>query len=201
MDVTRAIALLVLGFAVATGTFLLLQRRDRVEQRGAVTPEGVREVDDGRLDRLEQELALLRSSVEDLTAAFRDARMQSPPSQRVPAEGGAPATDRILDELGAMEARLTNQLRNAQTDPSDAATVDALLGRIKAPDAFPDRKEVKLLTAEQVLERFGAPTDVWSNTNGITWQYARDWDHVREKYELEIILRIPDGYVTQLAVR
>ena len=63
------------------------------------------------------------------------------------------------------------------------------------------RKEVKLLIDRQILERFGPPTDVWSNTNGITWQYARDFDPVTEKYGTDIILRMPNGYVTQLAVR
>lgn len=63
------------------------------------------------------------------------------------------------------------------------------------------RKEVKLLTDEEVLDRFGTPTDVWSNTNGITWQYARDLDATTGKYATEVILRIPAGFVTQLAVR
>lgn len=63
------------------------------------------------------------------------------------------------------------------------------------------RREVKLLTDVEVLDRFGPPTDVWSNTSGITWQYAKDLDPVTGEPGTEVILRMPAGYVTQLAVR
>ena len=63
------------------------------------------------------------------------------------------------------------------------------------------RSKVKLMTEEQVLQRFGPPSDVWSNTQGITWQYARGVGADGQGHELEILLRIPNGYVTQLVVR
>ena len=63
------------------------------------------------------------------------------------------------------------------------------------------REEVRLMTAAEVLDRFGQPTDIWVVAQGITWQYARDENPTTGKFGTEIILRIPDSYVTQLAVR
>ena len=50
-------------------------------------------------------------------------------------------------------------------------------------------------------ERFGPPSDVLVNPNGLTWQYALPADGLTGVLPLEVILRIPDGYVVQLAVR
>ena len=56
------------------------------------------------------------------------------------------------------------------------------------------------MPADELIERYGPPTDVWTNTNGLTWQYARV-DPVDPGKIQEVILRLPDGYVAQLAYR
>ena len=127
--------------------------------------------------------------------------------------------ERLLAELRAMEFRLRSELHGVAGTEDDVERTAALVERMRGTDAEVDwyawdpilalwdadreaaRAELKLMTAEEVIDRFGPPTDVWSNTNGITWQYARGYDALAEKYQDEIILRMPDGYVTQLAVR
>jgi len=219
MKARIALSLALVGL-VSAGIVLLGRSAGLGEREHARPPEAPAP-DAARLERLEEELARLRRAVDELAGELRTSRSEV--AARVP-RGASPAGEgltraELQSELRALENRLASELRAAADDrPSPSPTAE-ILERIKAPGASPDwaawqpvidlwnqdrdaaRREVKLLCAEQVLERFGAPTDVWSNTNGITWQYARDLDPVLRTHGLEILLRIPDGYVTQLVIR
>ena len=187
--------------------------------------------DDGtalRLDTIQRELAVLRRAVEAL--AERDETV-SPPvlregAPRLPLTSspvgddalGAPIGDwrlalssvetRLLDELAALREHLITELdrelvptliRDGAGEVNWGAWEEVVALWHEDPDRA--RADVKLLTAEEVLDRFGAPSDVFVNPNGLTWQYARDPDPTTGRPPLEIILRIPDGYVVQLVVR
>ena len=106
---------------------------------------------------------------------------------------------RAAVQSGSSQASVLERVRNSKGVINWAAWQPILDLWHSDPDAA--RKELKLLSADRVLERFGPPTDIWTVSQGITWQYARDFDPVEESWGLEIILRVPDGYVTQLAVR
>ena len=217
----RAIALFLLGLAV--GLFAGPLFRDRVPQNDSSASSEQGELVSG----LQRELSLLRRSIEErpereeLTAPITREPEAVSDTDRQPLQGPTTSNEEILAAIRALEAKLVSDERDGAEleEGTIPLSSEELLERMKDPtrgidwaawdpivnlwhqDKNEARKAVKLLTDEQVLERFGPPTDVWSNAQGITWQYARDWDPVRKKFGTDIILRIPDGYVTQLAVR
>lgn len=215
----RAVLLpIVLGLGVILGW---LGRGALEGERGrpARADDAAPAILDGRLERIERELALLRAELETARQPLVvPAGPPAPAGDRRPL-GEQPTGDaRVLAALAGLEERLDALAARATTE-SSAADQAALLERLKDPTRTIDwgawdavlsvwdrdrdeaRRMLKLSSAEQVLERFGPPTDVWSNTSGITWQYGRHWDPALERYALEILLRIPAGYVTQLIVR
>lgn len=187
--------------------------------------------DGERLTRIEAQLAELRAAIEDLARrdarpgpggpVRRDAAAPATDPAEDPAgESARGAEDeawrlalaaletRLVDELAALRDGLRRDLdrelvperiRDAGRAIDWGAWEEVVARWHEDPDRA--RREVKLLTADEVLERFGPPSDVLVNANGLTWQYARPVDPATGVRPLEIILRIPDGYVVQLAVR
>jgi len=174
-----------------------------------------------RLDELQVELALLRASVGRLDVA--DVVRPAPTTTRQPAMAGDPPTDTGTDAeaLNAALARLENTFRLELEKTRELITESGAAGlveRIRSDRRHVDwaawedvivvwkrdmdeaRRMVKLMTADELIERYGPPTDVWTNTNGLTWQYARI-DPLDATKLQEVILRLPDGYVAQLHYR
>lgn len=219
--------LVVSGWLVAAGLGAAVGYLARGEGDSAplVVPSGA---DPGRVDlgRMESELARLaelleqralldagapapRASAADFEAPRRD-NATDEPARRVALGGGDEALrqelEALREEVHALRRILTLELarlggsdevfesiRNDPRDP-DWSEWDAVVA-LWHGDPEVARDQVEMLSAAEVLERFGPPTDVWQNENGLTWQYADD-----ARVE-EIILRVPEGYVTRLVVR
>lgn len=184
---------------------------------------------DLRLARVEAALADLREAIERLEVQSRvgltsprpegarspvDAGGGSPDEPAQAGASGASGPDlaglevRLMDELARLREELRRDL-DRELVPSrirdaglaiDWGAIEEVVA-LWHEDPEKARREVKLLTTGEVLARFGPPSDVLVNSNGLTWQYAMDPDPATGKRPLEIILRIPDGYVVQLAVR
>lgn len=101
---------------------------------------------------------------------------------------------RLITERETAQTRLARMREEGRG--IDWAALNALVATWRF-DRDAAEKDVELLTAEQVLDRFGPPSRVYTNTNGLHWEYAGegagDWQ--------QVILRVPDGYVTNLIVR
>lgn len=198
----------------ALGGFVLGQQ---VVRRAPERPSGAHDTSAGgdpRLESIAQELAEIRRLL-----ALRPAPVageSAPSGRRALHEDGTASDDApTLAAIGALQERLDREfdaLRHALHDRETAqqrlarlrdegrgidwAALNALVATWRFDKAAAE-KEVELMTTETVLDRFGPPSRVWTNTNGIHWEYAGegagDWK--------QVILRVPDGYVTNLIVR
>jgi len=139
-------------------------------------------------------------------------------ANRLPTDEAREARDLVL-ELRALAAELRRELEATREALDERTTPDERIRRMREEGRAIDwaawdevlavwrtspteaQAMVELLRPADLLERFGPPTDVWSNPLGLTWQYARDRDPATDAWRLEIILRLPEGYVTQMAVR
>lgn len=166
---------------------------------------------DPRLAAIASDLAAVRRQL-----ALRAADAPASPERRMLREDGTTSDDtpvllaldslqKHLDAELAELSRLITERETAQTRLArmreegrgiDWAALNALVATWRF-DRDAAEKDVELLTAEQVLDRFGPPSRVYTNTNGLHWEYtgkgAGDWK--------QVILRVPDGYVTNLIVR
>jgi hypothetical protein len=101
---------------------------------------------------------------------------------------------RLLEEVESPANRLARVRDEGRT--IDWAALNSLVATWRY-DKEAAEKEVELLSVERVIDRFGPPARVWTNSNGLHWEYAGegagDWK--------QVILRVPDGYVTNLIVR
>lgn len=104
---------------------------------------------------------------------------------------------RSLIELGERHA-LVDAIRSDKRHADWTAWEEVIAAWRRSPEEA--RKLVKLLTSDELIDRFGPPTDVWANQLGLTWQYEREHP-LDPGLTQEIILRLPDGFVAQLAVR
>jgi len=104
---------------------------------------------------------------------------------------------RALIELGERHA-LVEAIRSDKRHVDWTAWEEVIEAWRRSPEEA--RKLVKLLTSDELIERFGPPSDVWANQLGLTWQYERQHP-LDPGLTQEIILRLPDGFVAQLAVR
>ena len=62
------------------------------------------------------------------------------------------------------------------------------------------KEDLVFKSDRELMQRFGPPTEVWSNEKGTHWVYGEDYNDLTEKYETEIFVRLRDGYVTLVAV-
>lgn len=212
-------------FCTALGMAITIFFRDS-RPRDAVSPALLR-TGEGlvlqRLDELYAELQRTNRELAELRGVLRLAPAERRPAtpageDELPAvriEPDDPATAaalaalerRLLIELEATRElirretgaeRLVERIRNARRDVDWTAWEDVIAAWRRDPEEA--RRMVKLLTVDELLERYGPPTNVWSNTNGLTWQYQRT--HPLEPTRVqELILRVPAGYVAQLAYR
>ncbi len=56
--------------------------------------------------------------------------------------------------------------------------------------------ELRLLGYRDVIDRFGAPTESWSNERGTHWIYGDGHDAAEGGYQREVYVRFQDGLVT-----
>ncbi len=61
-------------------------------------------------------------------------------------------------------------------------------------------EDARLLSMEDVIERYGSPTELWSNEKGTNWIYGEGEDP-EGGYETEVWLCFQDGLVTMLGVK
>lgn len=188
-----------------------MQRSEGVAGGGAPPVESGGELR-ASVEALRTEVAALRRLVEELGAAGAHAGRREPVDaapERTPAElrdelarlEGTVRTGfaelRALIELGERHA-LVESIRSNRRDVDWTAWEEIIAAWNRDPEEA--RKAVKLLTSDELIERFGPPTDVWANQMGLTWQYERVHPLNPDRTQ-EVILRLPDGYVAQLAVR
>lgn len=224
--VFTASALAIGVFAAAFGFLYSESRRSADGEAGPRSAAGLGPQAELLSERIQVLIDLLaeRESrarpASELDAPSPGASRDPLPSARATSDADLAGPDPdLLQALTRLEQVVREEARNTRNllgpDPDERGVLD----RIKDADRPADwaawapilalwrddpgaaRAEVKLLTDQEVLDRFGTPTDVWSVDQGITWQYARDKDPADASWGTEIILRVPKGYVTQLAVR
>lgn len=61
-------------------------------------------------------------------------------------------------------------------------------------------EDARLLSMEDVIERYGSPTELWSNEKGTNWIYGEGEDP-EGGYSTEVWLCFQDGLVTMLGVK
>ena len=163
------------------------------------------------LRELGREVGALRQAVEELQGAplrepvesgESDAASDRPALRRELADLEASMRSefeslRALIELGERHA-LVDAIRSDKRHIDWTAWEEVIAAWRRSPEEA--RKMVKLLTSDELIERFGPPTDIWANQMGLTWQYKRDHP-IDTELTQEAILRLPDGFVAQLAIR
>jgi hypothetical protein len=226
---SRVFAASALAIGVFAAAFGFLYSESRRSPAGEPGP-GPQALPGPQAELLSERIQVLIDLLAERDTLARPAsELDTPPSgaarDPLPSAGDAPDADLLapdadlLKALARLEQVVREEARNTRTLLAPDSGERAVLERIKDADRPADwaawapilalwrddpeaaRAAVKLLTDQEVLDRFGTPTDVWSVEQGITWQYARDKDPVDGGYGTEIILRVPKGYVTQLAVR
>lgn len=171
---------------------------------------------DTAIEELRREVASLRTSIEDLRAELGRGprRALDEPVEPPDSTSAVGISSRELARLEASMRSGFDELRALIELGERHALVDAIRSDKRHIDwtAWEEviaawrrdpkeaRQMIKLLTSDELIDRFGPPTDVWANQMGLTWQYKRDHP-VEAGLTQEIILRLPDGFVAQLAVR
>lgn len=206
-----SVAWLVLA---ALGGFVIGQQVAERMPRRPSSAHDASVADDPRLESIAQELAEIRRQLALRPAPVAGAVV--PPERRILHEDGTATDDApTLAAIEALQQHLDREIDALRHAISDRETAQQRLSRLRDEgrgidwaalnalvatwrfDKSAAEKEVELMTTETVLERFGPPSRVWTNTNGIHWEYAGegagDWK--------QVILRVPDGYVTNLIVR
>jgi len=122
----------------------------------------------------------LQSAVEQLQASVQSWRAESVQARQASA---SPSLDQLREEK-----------REVDWGAWDTFISDWHLDQEQAAG------ELKLVTGQELMNRYGPPTEVWSNEKGMHWIYGRDYDPVAEKYATEIYLRFHDGQVTTVWV-
>lgn len=226
MNVKALHVLLAVSLLLAGGLVWVLNHGSG---RGPEAPTASTAGADLRLARIEAALAELREAIDRLEVRST-VGLIPPPAEggRSPADAGDDLANKEAQpgvsgasgsDLAGLEVRLMDELARLREELRQDLDRELIPTRIREAglaidwgaieevvalwheDPAKARSEVKLLTTGEVLARFGPPSDVLVNSNGLTWLYAMDPDPSTGKLPLEMILRIPDGYVVQLAVR
>ncbi len=206
VSANQARAKAALDEAVMAHQSASVQRDSQEPSRGRRQVPGSVEL---ALEDLRREIEYLRGAVEELQAD-RGSRRES---LNISGEGPS-ASNRDLAQLESTMRAEFESLRTLIGLGERHALVEAIRSDKRHVDwtAWEDviatwkrdpeeaRKMVKLLTSDELIKRFGPPTDVWANQLGLTWQYKR-YHPLDTELTQEIILRLPDGFVAQLAVR
>ena len=161
----------------------------------------------GMLQDLDERLA----RIEDTVARGRSENPRSP------AGSSGDGVQALLARVEALAARLEEHADVLAEVRADASwrDVDALreakpevdwieVERLLANwsnDPEGTRSSVRLLPASELLRRFGSPTELWNNAEGLHWFYQRAKDPASERFLTEVYFRLTDGRVTLLDVR
>lgn len=186
----------------------------------ALVPAPREEVGEARLDQaalreLTVELERLRSAIQRLEDGSGLAPAGTVAGTRLPADGPPPPTgtelERLVSAVERLETALSDEnavLRDTLTSlenggaasPSRPTEIDWPAWRelygVHQGDPKAAAARVRLLTTDQLLERYGPPTTMRSRDDGSrTWYY---YDDSPGGEPLSVTLRILDGYVTEL---
>jgi hypothetical protein len=204
---------LVLGLTAvnfALSLFLLLSTQPSATGAKVMLPPGQGILSDSllgiqeSLSKIEDRLATLEARPE-----MRIARAVSPPV------GESPNADELLnlisetselkEALSALIQNLSAQstqslvdVRNENPTPKWGELQNTI--SLWTQDQVKAQNELVMLSEKEVLLKFGAPTEVWSNNSGINWLYGSGLDP-EGGYQTEVWLLFLDGHVTVLGVK
>lgn len=61
-------------------------------------------------------------------------------------------------------------------------------------------EDTRMLMVQDVMARYGKPTEMWSNAEGLNWIYGEDKD-AEGRYQREVWLFFRDGFLTKMGVK
>ena len=143
---------------------------------------------DGRLDALEDSIVVLASAREteapvgptmaEVLAAVEELRAQ---------------VETQFAETRASIADASRGLRRLKEE-TDWTAIEELLVRWDA-DEEEALRELRRLSGDALLERYGPPSDVWHRDKGLTWVYTQGHDPATGAFEQRLFLNLVGGYV------
>lgn len=143
---------------------------------------------DGRLDALEDSIVVLASAREtevplgptmaEVLAAVEELRRQ---------------VETQFAETRASISDASRGLRRLKEE-TDWTAIEELLVRWDA-DEEEALRELRRLSGDALLERFGPPSDVWHRDKGLTWVYTQGHDPATGAFEQRLFLNLVGGYV------
>jgi len=143
---------------------------------------------DGRLDALEDSIVVLASAREtevplgptmaEVLAAVEELRRQ---------------VETQFAETRASIADASRGLRRQKME-TDWTAIGELLVRWDA-DEEEALCELRRLSDDALLERYGPPSDVWHRDKGLTWVYTQGHDPETGVFEQRLFLNLVGGYV------
>ena len=211
---------LALGASVAGLLVLATPRTDEPLQPGraivdARTPGAPSLANDS--EELRETLLEIRATlarIEDRLTAI-EAR-ETRPTERIPLRSGEdePNLSTIVADIAELKRSLDERFEESQELNRRPPTLAEL------KEQNPDTKwndlqniidlwhtdeesaleEMRLLSFEDVIRRYGAPTEMWSNEKGTNWIYGEGTDPAGG-YQTEVWLLFRDGFVTMLGVK
>jgi len=208
---------LLLALSTA-GLIVLLARsesQERHDPRSSVEPAGNGLAAVGpALRSIEERLAHIEDILVDMEST---ASVPALPDDRGPAsvEQESPTEiDRLRGQLEQLQLTVAAQVEAASSErrlrrsARELATahpeprwdeLQELMDLWFADEALALR-DLRLASVEDVIRRFGAPMDVWSNDLGTNWVWGQG-DDPAGGYQTEVWICFKDGYVTMLGVK
>lgn len=132
-------------------------------------------------------------SVGDLTASIQELRNS--------VKAQLEETRFLADQVAASQALGKNQAAMLEKPEADWNALRGLISSWNL-DQEAALEEVRLLSSDQIIRRFGPPTKVWSRGEGVAWLYGTGhFDEESKKYETEVFLQFLDGAVANMSVK
>ena len=189
---------------------------DRSGSAAAPRPPSGAEAGEAALDAALVDIRMSLGRIEERLAGLEAAREDR--RQPVGEEVAAGAGEQVAELTGlvrTLEEELRAQRAAADSDESRKKRLERL--RAENPetdwpavyeviadwgvDEEATARRLKLLSDETLLERFGSPTEMWGNAQGVHWVYGDGYDEAAKEYATELYLLVVDGTVTTAGVK
>ena len=160
------------------------------------------------LRRLEEQSATLDGLAKRIEAVSAASPRQPLPTDPAPDEENEALAALLQQVQGSLDHlleadrldRLERMQRLREEHPdADWAALEPLVDQV-ALDLEQARKEVLLLSEEELVRRFGSPQLIYSRGNVVCWVYGRNYMPERDAYQLQVVFSLTDGAVISLHV-
>jgi hypothetical protein len=142
---------------------------------------------DGRLDALEESIVVLSTRGTETEAG--------------------PTLEEVLAAVGELRTQVEQQFAETRTSIVDASrglrrqkektdwAVIAKFLKLWESDEEAALRDLRRLSDDALLERFGPPSEVWHRDKGLTWVYTQGYDAETDAFEQRLFLNLVGRYV------